>query len=882
MFKQGLHFITPFITPLALALMIVVAGFHHKTSGAVPAPQSGSEDYSDQPEEAERYYQLKRAPAGETAIPVERYISAMNHIKRMPVYATALASRLPANRGYSIEAELSQWVQLGPGNIGGRTRSILVDPRTPEVMYAAGVAGGVWKTSDAGDSWQALDDLLPNLAVSSMAMDPTDSNVIYAGTGEGFSNSDAVRGAGMFKTTDAGATWTYLTSTSNSNFFLINDIVISRNNNQRVYAATSTGVWVSNDGGSAWTLAFANPAPAASCLDLAMRTDKPTDYLFASFSNFSQATVFRNPDAAGAGLWASVLSEPAMGRTSLAIAPSNQDVVYALATSLATGEYHFGLLGVFRSTDGGETWTARVRNTDSTKLNTLLLSSLGLACGSTSNNQGWYDNVIAVDPLDENRVWAGGVTMFRSDDGGANWGLATGLHSDEHAIVFHPGYNGRQNATMFVGDDGGIYRTDNARAAVGNLPCNGGGGSVQWTSLNHNYGVTQFYNGTPYPDAKSYFGGTQDNGTLRGSDDAGPNNWNSIMGGDGGYVAIDPANTNIIYAETQNLNIRKSTDGGFTFRTAVTGITNSNFLFIVPFAMDASNSQRLWTGSNVVWRTTDGASQWTQASAPLSVGNTSAVAIFPNDGNRVLVGTSGGFIHHTGSALGTDASTVWEGVQPRVGFVSWVAYDPVDSNIAYATYSSFDRTNVATDRHIYKTTDAGASWVAIDGEGASGIPDIPVHCIVIDPTNRLRLYVGTDLGVFVSTDGGANWAREFTGFANTPTESLSLTNAEGIVRLFAFTHGRGAYRVRLAAFTSRITAATVSGKKLAVTGENFDTGAVILINGQVQGTRNDDSNPKGALIAKKGGKKIGSGQTVTLRVRNADGSLTPDFGFTRP
>lgn len=874
------------IISLTLALMMMMADFQQTTTGAAQLPQagnaqSGNEDDSDQPEEAARYYQQKRAPVGETAIPIERYISAANHIRRMSAYSTATASRLHASGRISIEAELSQWVPLGPGNIGGRTRSILIDPNTPEVMYAAGVAGGVWKSTDAGDSWKALDDLLPNLAVSSMAMDPTDSNVIYAGTGEGFSNSDAVRGAGMLKTTDAGATWTLLASTSNSNFFLINDVVISRNNKLRVYAATSTGVWVSNDGGSSWALSFSNPSPASSCLDLAMRTDVSSDYLLASFGNFAEAAVFRNPDAAGAGSWTSVLAEANMGRTSLAIAPSNQNVVYALAVNVASGAYRLGLLGVFKSTDGGVNWTATVKNTDSTKLNTLLLSSLGSACGSTSNHQGWYDNVIAVDPLDQNRVWAGGVTIFRSDDGGTNWGLANGLHSDEHAIVFHPRYNGRQNATMFVGNDGGIYRTDNARAAVGNLPCSGGGGSVQWTSLNHNYGVTQFYNGTPYPDGRSYFGGTQDNGTLRGSDSGGPNSWNSIMGGDGGYVAIDPNDTNTLYAEFQNLAIRKSTDGGFTFRDAVTGITNSSFLFIVPFAMDPSNARRLWTGSNVVWRTTDGASQWAQASAPL-FGNTSALAIFPGDGKSVIVGTNIGAIHRITSALSADAGTVWDFALPRIGFVSWVAFDPVDPNIAYATYSSFNSKTEPTDRHIYKTTDGGVTWAPLDGEGPTGIPDIPVHCIVIDPTNRSRLYIGTDLGVFVSTDGGANWARENTGFANTPTESLSLTNAEGIVRLFAFTHGRGAYRVRLAAFTSRITGATATGKKLVVTGENFDTGAVILVNGQEQGTRNDDSNSKGSLIAKKGGKKIGSGDTVTLRVRNGDGSLTPDFSFTRP
>lgn len=870
-----------FIALTVLSSAILIVGFHTITTGAAAVPQITSEDTLDQPEGAERYYLLKRVPDGENAIPAERYLSAMRALKRMNVYSTALASRANSRGDFSAQAELSEWVALGPGNIGGRTRAIVINPVTPEIMYAAGVAGGVWKSTDAGESWRPLDDLLPNLSVSSMAMDPTNPNVIYAGTGEGFSNSDAVRGAGMLKTTDGGASWTHLSSTGNSNFFLINDIVISRNNNLRVYAATSTGVWVSNDGGTSWNQSLTNQAPSPSCLDLAIRTDKATDYILASFGNLSQASVFLNTDAAGAGSWTPVLSEPSMGRTSLAIAPSNQNVVYALATGLSSGDYRLGLLGVFRSTDGGATWDARVRNTDSVKLNTLLLSSLGLACGSTSNNQGWYDNVLAVDPLDEDRVWAGGVTMFRSDDGGANWGLAANLHSDQHAIVFHPNYNGRQNQIMYVGNDGGIYRADNARAAVGNQPCSGGGGAVQFTPLNHNYGVTQFYHGLPYPDAKSYFGGTQDNGTLRGTDGGGSNNWNPIMGGDGGYVAIDPTNTNTLYAEFQNLNIRKSVDGGATFRNATNGISNTGFLFIVPLTMDPSVPARLWTGGSSVWRTTDGATQWIQASTPL-FGSTSAIAISVTNGNRVIAGTTGGVIHRTDSALTADSTTIWQGVQPRSGFVSWVAFDPVDENIVYATYSSFNRASVSTDRHVYRSTDGGANWLAIDGEGTTGIPDIPVHCIVVDPSNRSRLYVGTDLGVFVSTDTGATWAKENTGFANTPTESLALTNAEGIVRLFAFTHGRGVFRVRLAAFGSTITSAEASGKRLTVTGTNFDLGAVILVNGVEQGTRNDGDDPSRLLIAKKGSKKIQSGQTVTLQVRNADGTLTPGFTFSRP
>ena len=226
-------------------------------------------------------------------------------------------------------------------------------------MYAGGVAGGVWKTTNSGASWTAIADLLPNLAVNSLAMDPSNTYVIYAGTGEGYFNEDSVRGAGIFKSTDAGASWTYLTSTNTSDFYYVNDIVVSPNNNQRVFAGTGTGVWRSTNGGTTWTRVL-NPGVTGGCLDLAIRTDQPTDYVLASCGTFDLAAVYRNTNAGGAGVWTQVLAELGMGRTSLAIAPSNQAVVYAMAASIEGGPFDQGLYAVFRSTDGGGTWTARV------------------------------------------------------------------------------------------------------------------------------------------------------------------------------------------------------------------------------------------------------------------------------------------------------------------------------------------------------------------------------------------------------------------------------------------------------------------------------------------------------------------------------------------
>jgi photosystem II stability/assembly factor-like uncharacterized protein len=313
----------------------------------------------DHPLEAQQFYARKRVPPGMTAIPVEKYLEALRHMDEMPQYATALGMNLPSRREMAVWGEavalsaLGVWEELGPGNIGGRTRALLIHPTDPRIMYAGAVSGGVWKTTDGGRTWVPLDDLLPNLAVCALAMDPRNPDVIYAGTGEGYFNVDAVRGAGIFMTTDGGRTWTHLASTRNENFYYVNDIVISPNDSRRIYAATRTGVWRSRDGGQSWTRILARGG-RDGCLDLALRTDRTTDYLFASCGNFSRAAVYRNMRAEGGGSWTLVLSEPDMGRTSLALAPSDQNVVYALAASLRDGPFRYGLHAVYRSTRSGD------------------------------------------------------------------------------------------------------------------------------------------------------------------------------------------------------------------------------------------------------------------------------------------------------------------------------------------------------------------------------------------------------------------------------------------------------------------------------------------------------------------------------------------------
>jgi hypothetical protein len=821
---------------VAVVAVGVLCGLSAPRAAHEPAPRSAPRlepshelEPQDEAGEAQAFYALKRAPTGERAVPSERYLLARQSMRRMRLFSTRLGRFLPrtARRGVSAAAgSLGTWTWLGPGNIGGRTRALVIDPNAPNVMYAAGVAGGVWKTTDGGVSWHPLDDEMANLAVSSLAI--ASSSVLYAGTGEGLFNIDNVRGAGIFKTTDAGATWTQLAATNTTDFQYVNDVVVSPNSASTVYAATRTGVFRSTNGGTSWTKTL-DPSVNGGCLDLVAKDTGSHDLLLASCGTLVPATVWRNAAAESAPgtTWTAVLGAQAasprttMGRTSLALRPqSTSHVVYALASSIDTSSpYLYGLDAVFRSGDDGQTWQKQVDNQSPVPLNAAILSNTIFAflseCGGGTSSilsQGWYDNVIAVDPTDDDVVWAGGTDLFRSDDGGANWGIASYwwdngdsyAHADQHAIVFHPNYGSAQ-PVLFVAGDGGIFKSMSASSSVAkgnNAACDDLAGGVRFSSLNHNFGVTQFYHGVPYPNGTTFFGGTQDNGTVRGTSAGGAGAWATINGGDGGTVAVNPATPVVLYSEHTRLSIQRSTDGGASWVNATSGISaaldpSSNFHFIAPFAMDPTNPLRLWTGAKYVWLTTNGAaggSSWSRASNLLgSDGAVSAIAVSPIDGSRVLVGKGptspaedGGAIHRLPAS--GPGSVTWPMSQPRLGYVSWLAFDPQDHDVAYATYSTF-----GGGAHVWKSVNAGQTWSSIDGTGAGALPDIPVHSIAVSPTNPNRLYIGTDAGVFVSSDGGTSWSEENTGFANVVTEALALSTDGS--QLYAFTHGRGAFRV---------------------------------------------------------------------------------------
>ncbi|HYM61503.1 MAG TPA: hypothetical protein VEZ11_11500 [Thermoanaerobaculia bacterium] len=787
----------------------------------------GRPERMDQPDAADAYFAMKRTSDGTPSNVL--YSRARAQMEIMPRYATEGDRTLPAHSARVVTNDVDTgsvgpWTSLGPGNIGGRTRALLIDPNNPEVMYAGATSGGVWKTIDAGAHWSPIGDELANLAVNSMAFDPSNSLVIYAGTGEGYFREDVrgtalpIRGNGIFATRDGGTSWMQLPGTDGPDFYWVNKLAVSPHDSQRIYAATRSGVWRSLDRGATWTNALPVTVKGG-CLDLAFRADTGGDYLFASCGVFEQATVYRNTHAEGSESWVSVLSEPGMSRTSLAIAPSNPNVIYALAASNSPGpgsNFNQGLLALFRSDASGDpgSWSARVRNTDSDRLATLLLtnpiSALEAECSANGQDSyvtmGWHCNVVAVDPTNPDRVWAAGVDLFRSDDGGRTWGVASYwwaspgaagfVHADQHAIVFHPGYDGNANQTLFATNDGGIFRTDNANSAV----AKGSAGAcaptntfVHWVSLDHGYRATQFYHGAVSPDGTSFLGGAQDNSTLIGSIAAGPESWQMAWGGDGGYVAIDPTNPQVLYAEAQFGAIAKSTNGGAEFKSATRTLNDGGFLFVTPFLIDPNQHDRLWTGGLRLWRSDNAAAIWTSASQSLINASVSAIAVALGRPGRVIAGTNAGDILRNDQATTATGTTAWSMVRPRDGYVSSLTFDPTNADVAYATYAGFGGT------HVWRSDSGGASWTPLDGSGTGALPDIPAHSVAVDPTRPARLYLGTDLGIFVTLDGGAHWSVENSGFTNVITEVVVIGQGARGPAVYAFTHGRGAWRAELTA-----------------------------------------------------------------------------------
>ena len=331
---------------------------------------------------------------------------------------------------------------------------------------------------------------------------------------------------------------------------------------------------------------------------------------------------------------------------------------------------------------------------------------------------------------------------------------------------------------MYLGTDGGIFKSTNK--------------GENWTAINNNLFITQFYYGAVNPTGTTYYGGTQDNGTLKST---GSSSWTTVMGGDGGATEVDFSNTNNLYMEYVNLAFFKSTNGGATFSKAMSGIpvgpdfwdgTTDRTLFISPFSMDPNNSNIIVAGTYRVWRTINSAGNWTAISGDLTGDGTgssgskiSTVIVAKGNSNVIYAGCSNGRIQVT-----TDGGSNWNlrNSGLPVAYCTRIATDPNNPSTAFATFSGFSSGN-----KVFKTTNFGVNWTNI----SSNLPNIPVNCLVVNPSDANNLFVGTDLGVFSTVNGGSSWAQDNNGLANVSVADLDYRLSDN--KLFAATHGRSMF-----------------------------------------------------------------------------------------
>ncbi len=758
------------VAVFCLSLFLVIT--HAPTpspEGAEPFVRSG-EFHSTFALESMRWFNDQRAfPAG--TIPLDWRTKALAQIEQSNLRKTASASSI-------------SWSFLGPDNIGGRIRSVVVHPTNSNILFCGSVSGGIWKSTDAGASWIVANDFMPNLVISSIVIDPTNANIMYAGTGEGFFNSDALRGVGVLKSTDGGSTWAALSSFSGSPAgfpYYVNDLYIRPDLSSTIYAATNQGVFRTTNSGSTWTYIKRGDNTYRATQIVASATAPQTFYV--AFGNFSRDGIYETTN--GGTAWTKLAGGfPTSGfnRISMGISKSNPLVLYAVLTDSAT----YGTKAIERSSDGGATWTAVVAPTDA-------------GGGTHLGTQGWYDNVVAVHPTNENIVYIGGINSFKSVSGGATWTQITSgyspfihpyMHVDQHAMALDP--NNAQ--VVYFGNDGGMYKSTD------------GGGS--FTNANAGLAVTQFYSGAVHPTLDIFYGGTQDNGTLKGT---GTLSWVSVFSGDGGVTRIDPTTPTTVYTEYTFLDIQKSTNSGALWAKSINGIPTSGSgqgsgasercNFIAPYAMDPSNSQVLVAGTYKAYRTTNGGVLWAAISGDLTgsgAGATtdpgaviSAIAIAKSGGDTIYVGTSG---FDTLAAAPKVQVTANKGVSwtdvtksplPK-RYITSIAVDPANASRAFVGFSGYNA-NSSLPGHVFRTTNRGTSWTNVTGD----LIDIPVNSIVLDPSNANHMAVGTDLGVFETANGGTNWLQQNTGLANVSIAELEL-RGDGF--LFATSHGRGMYR----------------------------------------------------------------------------------------
>jgi hypothetical protein len=682
------------------------------------------------------------------------------------------------------------WTERGPNNIGGRTRAVafdLNDAPNYRKVWAGGVGGGLWVTNDitvANPVWTKQNDLFDNIAIGSFAQSPSNPQNMFFGTGEGWFNADAIRGAGVWFSSNGGNTWARLASTINNTFFFTQKIVVD--NAGAVYACTRDGgLQKSIDNGTSWTRVLGTGVNNVLPTNVAAIGNRAADIeiaangdLYCSVGIFSTGAIYRSTN--GGTSWTVVTPAGTNAqRIELACAPSDANTVYALFQEPNTNICN----GIQRYNAATGTWTAgTVPNI--------------IDQGNNSNftrGQAWYDLIAAVDPNNANSLYIAGVDALRSDDGGVTWtqmtawslfaspgfGTAQNVHADHHNIVYRPG----SSSIALWATDGGIDYTTNANLATGR---------PDWSRRNSGYNIAQFYSVAIHPTLTDYLiGGTQDNGTLR-TTTPGIGAATTVTGGDGGFAHIDQENGNIQISSFTNNNLNVTTDAWATSRF----FQFPGGSFINP--TDYDDVRKYLYGGNTAgtyfrWTSPATGGLFEVVAIPQFAGaNVTHVTVSPVTFNRVYFGLSNGSVVRVDNAhTATPSAAIIKTAGAPAANVSCVAIDPSNENHLLITYSNFGANSILESVNALS---AAPVWNNCRGD----LPDMPIFWAMFDPRNTDWAILATEMGIW-STDNldgtTTDWGPTNNGFANTRVDMLQYRSSDRL--LVAASHGRGFFSTNI-------------------------------------------------------------------------------------
>ena len=708
-----------------------------------------------------------------------------------------LGTALAAGNGTHDPFQNLKFRDLGPAVAGGRATSVVGIPGNPNVYYVGAAGGGVFKTTDGGQHWKAIFAHEGSASIGSIALAPGNPNLVWVGTGEMNIRNDVLDGAGLYLSTDAGKTWKLM---GFKHAGQIGKIVVDPKDSNTVFVSVFGHVWGPNkergvykttDGGKTWKkVLYVNEHTGA--IDLVMDAGNPK-VLFAAMWQAQRYPWKLDDGGPGSGIWRSTdggdtwtrltkdMPKGPIGRIALAVAPSNPQRVYALMETRRGN----GLL--FSSNDMGDSWSRVSENYN-------------------LDVRPFYFSRLFVAPNDENRIYFLSFRLMESNDGGHTAHLFDKhVHVDHHAFWQDPTNPNR----IIQGNDGGAYLTVN--------------GGKSWRFLD-GMPIEQYYmvaadNKTPY----DICGGLQDNSGWCGPSSAldngvvSGNEWFTVVGGDGEYVVPAPSNANIIYGNAEDgaitrldMRTKQSPDimpymhGPGAINDLETKDQKYRFNWTAPIAVSPTDANTVYMGGNVLFKSTDGGQHWQVISPDLTRNDKSkqlnsggpvnldlsgaetydtimSLTLAPTDQKTLWVGTDDGLVQVSRNG-GKNWSNVTPSGAPKWARVYQLGVSPFSAGTAYVAFDNHEM----DDHHayVYRTDNYGKSWHNI----SRGLPDQPVMVVREDPHHKGLLVAGTMTGLWYSRDDGGHWQQLKADFPTAAVVDLKFVRHDLVVA----THGRGA------------------------------------------------------------------------------------------